>query len=285
MDKTRLDGQVAIVTGGGGGIGRGIALALAEKGASIVVAEIFPKRCEEVAERIRDLGADVLPYPVDMMDTDAVRAMVAAADARFGRIDILVNNVGGVSGRPFLEQSERSWRKHIDINLISMLAATHAAAPIMIRGAQGGAILNVASIEASRAAPSFAVYAACKAGMVSFTQTMALELSQHNIRVNAIAPDHTISPGTMGNPPGPVDEATWVKRSAEEVDALNRAIPLLREGIAEECGDAAVYLCSRMGEYVTGATIPVDGGTRAASGWLRGTDGKWTLNEGFKTSR
>ncbi|RYD85235.1 MAG: SDR family oxidoreductase, partial [Sphingomonadales bacterium] len=242
MDRTRLDGQVAIVTGGGGGIGRGIALALAAKGAHIVIAEIIPARCDEVAERVRELGAEALPWPIDMMDSEAVRAMVAAADERFGRIDILVNNVGGVSGRPFLEQSERSWRKHIDINLVSMFAATHAAAPIMIRGGQGGSILNVASIEASRAAPTFAVYAACKAGMVSFTQTMALELSQHNIRVNAIAPDHTISPGTMGNPPGPVDESTWIQRSPEEVDALNRAIPLLREGIAEECGDAAVFL-------------------------------------------
>jgi NAD(P)-dependent dehydrogenase (short-subunit alcohol dehydrogenase family) len=285
MDKTRLDGQVAIVTGGGGGIGRGIALALAAKGANIVIAEIFAERCEEVAARVRELGVEALPYQIDMMDSEAVRAMVVAADAQFGRIDILVNNVGGVSGRPFLDQSERSWRKHIDINLISMLAATHAAAPIMIREGRGGVILNVASIEASRAAPTFAVYAACKAAMVSFTQTMALELSQHAIRINAIAPDHTISPGTMGNPPGPVDESTWVQRSPDEIDALNRAIPLLREGIAEECGDAAVYLCSKMSDYVTGVTLPIDGGTRAASGWLRGSDGKWTLNEGFKTSR
>jgi len=113
---------------------------------------------------------------------------------------------------------------------------------------------------------------------VSFTQSMALEPVRSTISGSTrSAPDHTISPGTMGNPAGPVDESTWIQRSPEEVDALNRAIPLLREGVAEECGDAAVYLCSRMGEYVTGATLPIDGGTRAASGWLRGTDENWTL--------
>lgn len=286
MDKTRLDGQVAIVTGGGGGIGRGIALALAAKGARIVIAEIIPARGEEVAARVAELGSEALNHSVDMMDSDGVRAMVAAADARFGRVDILVNNVGGVAGRPFLEQSERSWRRHIDINLVSMFAATHAAAPIMIRGGRGGAILNVTSIEAERAAPTFAVYAACKAGMVSFTRTMALELSEHRIRVNAIAPDHTISPGLMGNPPlEPVDEGTWMVRSDEQIDATNRAIPLLREGIPEECGDAAVYLCSLMSDYVTGVVLPVDGGTRASSGWVRMPAGGWTLNQGMKTSR
>jgi NAD(P)-dependent dehydrogenase (short-subunit alcohol dehydrogenase family) len=121
--------------------------------------------------------------------------------------------------------------------------------------------------------------------MVSFTQTMALELSQHDIRINAIAPDHTISPGIRGNPPGPVDESTWTKLSPATIDAMNRAIPLMREGVVEECGDAAVYLCSRMSDYVTGVLLPVDGGTRAASGWVRDPDGDWTLNQGIKTSR
>lgn len=286
LDKTRLDGQVAIVTGGGGGIGRGIAIALAEKGARIVIAEIIPARGDEVAARVREAGSEALCCPVDMMDSDAVRAMVTAADAHFGRIDILINNVGGVAGRPFLEQSERSWRRHIDINLISMLAATHAAAPVMIRGGHGGAIVNVSSIEAARAAPNYAVYAACKAGMVSFTQSMALELSQHRIRVNAISPDHTISPGTMGNPPGEaVDEALWKPRTAEQVDVMNRTIPLLREGVAEECGDAAVFLCSRMSDYITGTVLPIDGGTAAAGGWVRTPAGRWTLNQGLETLR
>jgi NAD(P)-dependent dehydrogenase (short-subunit alcohol dehydrogenase family) len=281
-ERWRLEGEVAFVTGAGGGIGRAIALALAEAGADVAIFEIGAERAEETAERVRELGRQALPLPGDAMDGEAIRAAVAATDAAFGRLDILVNNAGGVSARPFLEQSERSWRRHIDINLVSMLAATHAAAPIMIRGGRGGAILNVASIEASRAAPNFAVYAACKAGMVSFTKTMALELSQHRIRVNCIAPDHTVSPGSMGNRQGPVDPATWRQRSADEIDAMNRLIPLGREGVDRECGDAAVYLCSAMAEYVTGVVLPVDGGTAAGSGWVRGIDGRWTLNEGLR---
>lgn len=279
--RGRLDGQVAFVTAGGGGIGRAIALGLAEAGADVAVFEIVPERAEETAARIRELGREALAIPGDAMEAEAIRAAIAATDARFGRLDILVNNAGGVSARPFLEQSERSWRRHIDINLVSMLAATHAAAPLMIRGGQGGAILNVASIEAERAAPNFAVYAACKAGMVSFTKSMAVELSGHGIRVNCIAPDHTVTPGNQGNRAGPVDPAAWVKHSPEAVDAMNRLIPLGREGFDTECGDAAVFLCSALASYVTGAVLPVDGGTWAASGWVRGRNGKWTLNEGL----
>lgn len=279
--RRRLDGQVAFVTAGGGGIGRAIALGLAEAGANVAVFEIVPERAEETAARIRELGRQALAIPGDAMDAEAIRAAIAATDERFGRLDILVNNAGGVSARPFLEQSERSWRRHIDINLVSMLAATHAAAPLMIRGGKGGAILNVASIEAERAAPNFAVYAACKAGMVSFTKSMAVELSGHGIRVNCIAPDHTITPGNQGNRTGPVDPSTWRKRGEAEIDAMNRLIPLGREGIDSECGDAAVFLCSALASYVSGVVLPVDGGTWAAGGWVRGRNGKWTLNEGL----
>lgn len=280
-ERGRLDGQVAFVTGGGGGIGRGIALRLAEAGAAVAVFDIIPERCAETAARIAELGGEALALPGDAMDTEALRSAIAVTDVRFGRLDILVNNVGGVSGRPFLEQSERSWRRHIDINLVSMLAATHAAAPIMIRGGRGGAILNVASIEAERAAPNFAVYAACKAGMVSFTKSMAIELSGHGIRVNCISPDHTVTPGNQGNRAGPVDPASWRTHSPEEIDAMNRLIPLGREGVDSECGDAAIFLCSSQSSYVTGVVLPVDGGTAAAGGWVRGRNGKWTLNEGL----
>lgn len=276
----RLDGAVAIVTGGGGGIGRAIALRLAAFGADVVIAEIVAERAEETAARVRELGRRALAVATDVLDTGQIAAMVAAADAEFGRIDILVNNAGGVAGKPFLEQSERSWRRHIDINLVSMFSATAAAAPLIIRGGRGGSIINVTSIEGSRAAPGYAVYAACKAGMINFTQTMALELSEHGIRVNAIAPDHTITPGGRGNRAGPVDQTTWLQRSPEDQDAMNRLIPLGREGIDTECGDAAVFLASPMAAYVTGVTLPVDGGTAAASGWVRSPSGKWIQIEG-----
>lgn len=281
VDRLSLDGQAAFVTGGGGGIGRAIAVRLAEAGADVAVFDIVPERAAETAARIRDAGRQALAIPGDAMDSDAIRAAIAATDARYGRLDILINNAGGVSARAFLDQSERSWRRHIDINLVSMLAATHAAAPIMIREGRGGAIVNVASVEAQRAAPNFAVYAACKAGMVSFTRSMALELSQHAIRINCIAPDHTVTPGNQGNRVDPVDPSGWRHRSAEEIDAMNRLIPLGREGEDTECGDAALFLCSKMAKYVTGAVLPVDGGTSAAGGWVRGRNGKWTLNEGL----
>jgi len=281
-DRTRLDGRVAIVTGGGGGIGRAIALALAEAGADVAIADIAPERCEETAGEIRRRDRRALACCMDMMDGSAIRAMVDQADQAFGRIDILVNNAGGTACRPFLEQSEASWRRHIDLNLMSMLHATHAAAPIMIRGGQGGAIINVTSIEASRAAPFFAVYAACKAGMVSFTRTMALELAEHGVRVNAIAPDHTVSPGTRGNRTGAVDETLWFKRTEPEAEAMRQLIPLGREGVDAECGDAALFLASAMSAYVTGAVLPVDGGTWASSGWVRLPEGGWTLNQGVR---
>ena len=176
-----------------------------------------------------------------------------------------MNNAGGVSARLFLEQSERSWRRHIDINLVSMLAATHAAAPIM-KESGGGSIVNVTSIEGFRAAPMYAVYAACKAGMINFTMTMALELSEHHIRINAIAPDQTITPGLRGNRAGPVDPSTWPERGAEGPNGTLRSIPSGREGVVEDCAATAVFLCSSMGAYINGTTINVDGGTNAARG-------------------
>lgn len=280
-DRMRLDGQTAFVTGGGGGIGRAIALRLGEAGADVAVFDIFPERAEEAAARVQERGQRAIAIAGDVMDSDALRAAIDRTANEWGRLDILINNAGGVSARPFLEQSERSMRKHVDINLMSMLVATQAAARHMVAGGRGGAIVNVASIEASRAAPNFAVYAACKAGMLSFTKSMAVELSRHAIRVNCIAPDHTITPGNQGNRAGPVDPATWKSRSDAEVDAMNRLIPLGREGVDMECGDAALFLASPMAAYVTGTLLPVDGGTWASSGWVRGQNGKWTLNEGL----
>jgi NAD(P)-dependent dehydrogenase (short-subunit alcohol dehydrogenase family) len=271
-----LSGQVALVTGGGGGIGLGIALELARFGADVAVVDNEPSRAERAVERIGELGRDAIAVETDVMDTDQVREAVRVTDERFGRIDILVNNAGGVSGRPFLDQSERSWRRHIDINLLSMLAATSAVVPIMIRGGQGGSIVNVSSIEGTRAAPMFAVYAACKAGMISFTRTMALELGEHGIRSNVIAPDWTQTPGNSGMRTGPIPDELPPRDDAYQ-RAAYAYIPIGREGVIEECGSVAAFLCSTMASYVTGALIPVDGGTWASSGWTRGATGGWRL--------
>jgi NAD(P)-dependent dehydrogenase (short-subunit alcohol dehydrogenase family) len=274
-----LTDRVAIVTGGGGGIGRAIALAFASVGADVVIGDIVPERCEETAARVRDLGRKALAVPTDVMETAQVRALIERAASEFGRIDILVNNAGGVSPRPFIEQSERSWRKHIDLNLVSVLAATSAAVPMMIKGGQGGSIINVTSIEASRAAPNYSVYAACKAGLNNLTRTLAVELADHGIRVNAIAPDMTDTPGIRGIRAGSVDPSAWIEFTEEQKNAVARRIPLGRAGIDTECGDAAVFLASKMSSYITGIILPVDGGTSGSGGWVRSRAGnnKWVL--------
>jgi NAD(P)-dependent dehydrogenase (short-subunit alcohol dehydrogenase family) len=269
-----LTDRVAIVTGGGGGIGQGTALGLAKFGADVAVLDVEPTRCEVTEAAIKQTGRDGLGIQCDVMNADQLRSSIAQVYERFGRVDILVNNAGGVRPGPFLTQPEVSIRRHIEINFTSMMVATQEAARLMIDGGRGGAIVNVSSIEGSRAAPMYAVYAACKAGMNDFTRTMAIELAEHGIRVNCIAPDHTISPGGRGNRTGPVDPASW----ADTSDDWARLVPLGREGLVEECASAVVWLCSKMAVYVTGVTVAVDGGTWASSGWLRSSAGGWMLN-------
>jgi NAD(P)-dependent dehydrogenase (short-subunit alcohol dehydrogenase family) len=276
-----LSDQVALVTGGGAGIGQGCAVALARCGADVVVAEIDPERGAETVALVGAAGRRAVFAQTDVMDTEQVRAAVEVADREFGRLDILVNNAGGVAGKRFLDQSERSWRRHIDINLVSMLAATHAAVPLMIRGGRGGSVVNVASIEALRAAPTYAVYAACKAGMVNFTRTFALEVSEHNIRVNCITPDLTATPGLHGIMSGALGPSGLPDRSEGMKQMTRRYIPLGREGVIDECGQVVAFLCSPLASYVTGVVVPVDGGTAASSGWVRKEDGSgWDLGAG-----
>lgn len=277
----RLKDKFAVVTGGARGIGLAIAKALAREGAAVAIADINLEGAKTAAAAIGEQRGRAIPVTVDVADPASISAMVAGVLDAFGRIDILVNNAGGVSPRAFTEQSERSWRRHIDLNLVSVLAATSAAVPVMIRGARGGSIINITSIEGSRAAPNYAVYAACKAGINNFTRTLAVELADHRVRVNAIAPDMTDTPGLHGNRDGPIDPATWVDFSAEQKEAIARRIPLGRPGIDTECGSAAVFLASRMGSYVSGIILPVDGGTWASGGWVRSrtSPGKWVLIE------
>ncbi len=184
---------------------------------------------------------------------------------------------GGVRARSFLASKESNWRRLIDLNLMSALAATSAAVPHMIAGGRGGVVLNIVSIEASRAAPMYSVYAGCKAALVNLTRTWALEFSGDNIRVNALAPDLIITPGIRGNITGPVDPATWYEPSAEQQDAMERYIPLLHPGAVEEFAEAAAFFCTPGARYITGALIPIDGGTSASAGWIRDPERRgWT---------
>jgi NAD(P)-dependent dehydrogenase (short-subunit alcohol dehydrogenase family) len=269
-----LTDQVAVVTGGGGGIGLGTALGLARFGADVAVLEVVPDRCAAAVAAVEDLGRRALGIPCDVTASDQVRAAIADVYLQWGRIDILVNNAGGIRPGPFLTQPEASIRRHIDMNLMSALVATQEAARCMIEGGRGGAIVNVASIEGSRAAPSYAVYAACKAAMLNFTRTMALELGDYGIRTNCISPDKTITPGLMGNRTGAIAPSSWPEPSP----ALSAGIPLGRPGVVDECAATIVWLCSKMSAYVTGVNVPVDGGTWASSGWTRGADGSWILS-------
>jgi len=269
--------QVAVVTGAGAGIGQGIAVTLARFGADVVVLDIDPDRGASTSARIDAAGRQSLAVQVDASDSNALREAIERVHAQFGRIDILVNNVGGVRPGPFLEQSERSWRRHVDLNLMSVFAATAAAAPVMVAGGRGGSIVNVASIEALRAAPSFAVYAACKAAMLNFTRTMALELGAHGIRVNAIAPDLIATPGLRGLVRGPVPDR--LPPLTPEMDAgVARYVPLGSEGSVADCGGVVTFLCSPMGRYISGIVVGIDGGTWASAGWVRDDDGSgWQL--------
>ncbi len=279
MDASDIDltGQVAFVTGGGGGIGRAIALCMADMGADVAIVDNIPERCEEVAARIEERGRRVLTFPVNVMDVEALQQAVSETGAHFGRLDILVNNAGGVTRRNFVDLQEKNWRRHIDLNLVSNLAATQSAIPLMIAGQRGGSIINVSSIEGARAAPGYAVYAACKAGINNLTRTLALELAEHGIRVNTISPDYTETPGTRGNFTGPVDRSKWYKPGPSAQASIRSRIPLERCGIDEECGRAAVFLASRMASYVTGIIMPVDGGSWASSGWARDSKNNWNL--------
>ncbi len=279
MDASDIDltGQVAFVTGGGGGIGRSCALCFADMGADVAIVDVIPDRCAETAAEVEKRGRRALQFPINVMEVEPLQAAVAETAKQFGRLDILVNNAGGVTRRAFVDLQPKNWARHIDLNLISNLAATQASIPIMIAGGRGGAIINVTSIEGSRAAPGYAVYAACKAGINNLTRTLAVELAEHGIRINAIAPDYTITPGVTGNFTGPVSDTANLKMPPEQLEIIRRRIPWGRAGIDEECGQLAVFLASRMSTYITGALIPVDGGSWASSGWIRDKTNNWIL--------
>lgn len=267
-DAFLLTGKVALITGGGGGIGRGITLAMAEFGADVAILDINEEAAETVAALVREKGRRAHVALADVADRDAVRAAIEGSVAALGRLDILVNNAGGTRPIKLIDMTDKQADRQIDLNLKSLVATTQAAVKAMIAGGQGGAVINISSIEGLRAAPGFSVYAACKAGMLNFTRTLALELAEHDIRVNAIAPDLIPTAYVAKHIPFLV--------SPEGRAAQKRYIPLGRGGNLDDCAGAAVFLASAMANYITGVTINVDGGTWASSGWTRNDMG-WTL--------
>lgn len=243
-----LTGRVAVVTGGGAGIGRGIAAAMVGFGASVAIWERHPDGCAAVAESIGALG-----IVADVRDAAQVDGALQRTTAELGPVTILVNNAGGTFFSPLLETSENGWDALYKANLRHVLLCTQRVARQLVAAGLPGSVINLTSIEGVRAAPGYAAYAAAKAGVINYTKTAAFELAPHGIRVNALAPDITVTEG-LTNLGGLSPE-------------VGHVIPMGRPGHVDEIASAAVFLASDMARYITGETIHVDGGTHAAAGW------------------
>jgi 3-oxoacyl-[acyl-carrier protein] reductase len=246
-----LTGRVAVVTGGGAGIGRGIAAGMAAFGASVALWERDAGTCAAAAESVHALG-----IVVDVRDSEQVDAALQRTVSELGEVSILVNNAGGVFKSPLLETTENGWDALYKSNLRHVLLCTQRVTRRMVAAGLPGSVINVTSIEGARAAPGYAAYAAAKAGVINYTKTAALELAPHHIRVNALAPDLTLTEGLIALSGGSMQH-----------DADAPGIPMNRPGHVDEMAGAAIFLASEMSSYITGQTIHVDGGTQAASGW------------------
>lgn len=245
-----LTGRVAVVTGGGAGIGRGIAEGLAAFGASVAIWERDPQTCAATAESIGALG-----LVTDVRDSAQVDTALESTVGELGEVSILVNNAGGTFFSPMLETTENGWDALYKANLRHVLLCTQRVARRLVAAGSPGSVINVTSIEGVRAAPGYAAYAAAKAGVINYTQTAAFELSPHGIRVNALAPDLTLTEGLMQISGGTLNPD------------IAPGIPMGRPGHVDEIASAAVFLASDMSSYITGQTLHVDGGTHAAGGW------------------
>jgi 3-oxoacyl-[acyl-carrier protein] reductase len=269
-DRAALAGTVAVISGGAGGLGRGATLDLAANGVSVAVLDRDERAVAEITELLDGAGTDSLVQIGDAREPDTLAALFDAVDRRWGRLDILVNVVGGTFSSPFSDTVPKAWSALLRTNLDHVLHATSLAIPRIRAGGRGGSIINVTTIEAHRAAPNFAVYAAAKAAVTHFGRTLAVELGPDRIRVNSIAPDITPTPNMVAIG---ADAAGFASPSTAAV-----AIPMGRVGQISDIGNAVVFLASGLSAYITGTTLHPDGGTFAASGWFNWPD------EGFSNT-
>ena len=250
-----LTDRVAVVTGGGSGIGRGIAGGLAAFGAKVAIWERDPETAAAAGEEVGGLG-----ITADVRESDQIDAALARTTAELGPVSILVNNAGAVFLSPILETSENGFDALYRANLKHVILCTQRVARGMVETGRGGSIISVTSIEGVRAAPGYAAYAAAKAGVINFTKTAALEFAPYGIRVNALAPDITMTEGLASvAPPG-----------AEK--QFGNTVPMGRAGHVDDLAGAAVFLAGDLSTYLTGQTLHVDGGTQASSGWYHHPD-------------
>jgi len=251
-----LTGKIAIVTGGGRGIGRAIALGFAQAGADVVVADRAAVEGEDTAAKIRAEGRKALAIPTDVQSVDQATNMLRETLAEFGRVDILVNNAGGTSldtgesyPSPVLQMSANAWEAIVELNLTSVFICSKIIGEQMAKQKVGN-IINISSTAGLGPQPGNAPYATAKAGVISLTKTLAVEWAPYNIRVNAIAPGFVDTPLIAG---------FWEENPSRLQDCLKK-IPLGRIGKPEDIAAVAIFLASGASSYVTGETIVTSGG-------------------------
>jgi len=257
-----LAGKSVIVTGGGSNIGRAISLAFAREGVNLAIADVDEAQARKTAAEAERLGAKVvLVCRTDVTKWDDVRAMVKAADDRFGRVDVLVNNVGWTRDALFVEKTRDAWEREIQVNLWGMINCTRAVLDGMI-ARQGGAVVSIGSDAGRMGEFREGVYAACKAGVIALSKSIAREVGKYGIRLNVVCPGTTMpaSDDEIGA------ESMW---AAGELRAWNtpemrariaKAYPLRRVGQADDVARAVVFLASDAASFVTGQTLSVSGG-------------------------
>jgi NAD(P)-dependent dehydrogenase (short-subunit alcohol dehydrogenase family) len=271
---TRMDGllndRIAVVTGGAGGIGAATARLFADHGAQVVIADIDAELAQLTAEQITASGGSAFAAVTDVRDAGQVADLARSVLERHGRVDVLVNNVGHWLRHPgnFVDTDPQLWDDLYRINLHHVFLVTHALLPAMI-GQRSGAIVNVSSVEGLRGYPEDPVYAALKAAVIHFTRSLAVQVGRDGVRVNAIGPDVTESLQ--------VPYSQWL--SAAEQAQWPQWVPVGRMGLPEDQAQVILFLASDLSAFVTGHTIPTDGGTGAAGGWFRSSrrpDREWT---------
>jgi 7-alpha-hydroxysteroid dehydrogenase len=247
LDRFRLDGQVAVVTGAGRGLGAAIAVAFAEVGADVLISSRTESELESVAAQIEQAGSRAHIVVADLAQPDATAALAAQAVAAFGRLDIVVNNVGGSMPNTLLTTTVKDMRDAFTFNVLTAHALTVAAVPLMLEHG-GGSIINISSTMGRLAGRGFAAYSTAKAALAHYTRLTALDLCPR-IRVNAIAPGSIMT-----------SALDIVASNAALREPMEKATPLRRLGDPVDIAAAAVYLASPAGSYLTGKMLEVDGG-------------------------
>jgi NAD(P)-dependent dehydrogenase (short-subunit alcohol dehydrogenase family) len=248
MQPFSLAGKVALVTGASSGFGRHFAPLMASAGAKVVLAARRTELIQAEADKINANGGEAVAVTMDVTDSASVAAGLDAAEAAFGTVNVIINNAGITIPKLLLDLTDDDWNKVIDTNLTGVAYVTRESAKRMIAAGTGGSVVNIASITAERVQKALTNYAASKAAVVQFTKAAALELAQHNIRVNALCPGYF---QTELN-------SEWFK--TDDGQALIQRIPQRRTGNLEELNGPLLLLASEAGSLMTGSAVTVDGG-------------------------